>query len=126
MTAGGVVDYRLARRALLNEFRRGRLSTTDICDAHPELHRAAVSCSRPTEDPCPVCEQVELVHVLYVFGPHLPRSGRCISSPDELRALADRATRRGEYTCYVVEVCTECRWNHLTRVLPLGRRSAEA
>ncbi|MGH2765769.1 MAG: DUF5318 family protein, partial [Actinomycetota bacterium] len=37
----GVVDYTLAKRALLREVRRGMLSTIDICDAHPELMRAA-------------------------------------------------------------------------------------
>jgi hypothetical protein len=123
-TAAGVIDYRLARRAVLNEFRRGRLSTNDICDAHPELCRAAVSCSRPTTDPCPVCEQAELVNVIYVFGPGLPRSGRCITTPQELASLHERATHKGQYACYVVEVCTECRWNHLTKVFPLGARPA--
>lgn len=123
-TAAGVIDYRLARRAVLREFRRGRLSTTDICDAHPDLHRAAISCSRPTTDPCPVCEQAELVNVLYVFGPGLPKSGRCVTTPKELSSLHRRATHKGQFTCYVVEVCTECRWNHLTRVLPLGLQTA--
>lgn len=121
-TAAGVIDYRLARRAVLREFRRGRLSATDICDAHPELCRAAVSCSRPTTDLCPVCGQAELVNVLYVFGPGLPRSGRCITTPEELASLHERATHRGQFACYVVEVCTECRWNHLTKVFPLGAR----
>ncbi len=120
--AAGVVDYRLARRAVLREFRRGRLSIIDICDAHPELTRNAVSCPHPTEEMCPVCEQAQLVNVIYVFGPRLPSSGRCVATTKELAALNKRATREGRYTCYVVEVCTECRWNHLTRVLPLGRQ----
>src|SRR5262249_35738605 len=37
----GVVDYTLAKRALLREFRTGLLSRLEICDAHPELLRAA-------------------------------------------------------------------------------------
>ena len=34
-----------------------------------------------------------------------------------------RLSRRGEEsTCYVVEVCPECAWNHLVRAFPLGGR----
>ncbi|MGH2729407.1 MAG: DUF5318 family protein, partial [Actinomycetota bacterium] len=38
---GPVVDYRLARRSVLVALRRGTLHSTDVCDAHPELMRAA-------------------------------------------------------------------------------------
>ena len=38
---GGVVDYRLTREAVVREYRKGRLSRLDVCDAHPELQRAA-------------------------------------------------------------------------------------
>ena len=31
----GVVDYTLAKRALLRNVRRGLVSVLDICDAHP-------------------------------------------------------------------------------------------
>ena len=37
----GVVDHRLSRRHLINEFKRGRLRQDQVCDAHPELIRAA-------------------------------------------------------------------------------------
>ncbi len=33
----GQVDYRLARNVIVSEFRKGRLSRLDVCDAHPEL-----------------------------------------------------------------------------------------
>jgi hypothetical protein len=36
-----VTDYALARRAVLRDFRRGTLTRVDVCDAHPELMRAA-------------------------------------------------------------------------------------
>ena len=36
-----VTDYALARRAVLRDFRRGTLTRLDVCDAHPELIRAA-------------------------------------------------------------------------------------
>jgi hypothetical protein len=122
--ASGVIDYRLARRAIISEYRRGRLSSTDVCDAHPELRRAATEYSRPTTETCPICEETSLVLVSYVFGPQLPSHGRCIAELAELTALARRATKRGEYVCYVVEVCPGCFWNHLNQVFPLGSRDA--
>src|SRR4051812_33820020 len=37
----GLIDYALARRAVLRDFHRGRLGRSEVCDAHPELLRAA-------------------------------------------------------------------------------------
>ena len=31
---------------------------------------------------------------------------------------------RVQVSCYVVEVCPECRWNHLARTFRLGRKHA--
>jgi hypothetical protein len=115
----GVVDFRLARRNVLSEFRRGRASLKDICDAHPELVRAAAEYSRPTPEECPVCDVERLVHVSYVFGPHLPPGGRVYRGPRELSQIVARATQPGQYTTYVVEVCSSCRWNHLVEVTPV-------
>ena len=39
----GEIDYRLARRALISEFKKGRLAQHEVCDAHPELRRAAAA-----------------------------------------------------------------------------------
>ena len=39
--SGGIVDHRLARRMLINQVRLGRLRRDEVCDAHPELIRAA-------------------------------------------------------------------------------------
>ena len=116
----GQVDYRLARRSVLAEYRRGRLSRLDVCDAHPELMRAARNVGEATSQDCPICEDARLVHVSYVFGPRLPPGGQCIASARELARLSRRADR---LTCYVVEVCPECSWNHLARALPLGNGS---
>ena len=113
----GEIDYRLARRALISEFKRGRLAQHEVCDAHPELRRAARECSEATSMPCPICEDDNVVLVSYVFGPRLPSHGRCITSKAELRALARRA---GEFACYVVEVCPSCAWNHLARTFVLN------
>lgn len=108
----GEIDYRLARQAVISEFRKGRLAQHDVCDAHPELRRAAQECREATREACPICEDANLVLVTYVFGPRLPAHGRCITSRTELRALAKRS---GQFAAYVVEVCPACHWNHLAR-----------
>ncbi len=115
---GGQIDYRLARRHLIAEHRRGRLARNDVCDAHPELMRAAREVGDQTRIDCPICEEDKLHLVSYVFGPRLPAFGRCITKRSELEAFSRRA---GAYTCYVVEVCPTCGWNHLARTWSLGR-----
>ena len=70
----GVVDYTLAKRALLRDFRRGLLSRFDICDAHPELLRAARYLGQRAHRPCPVCRNEELRLLAYVFADGLKRT----------------------------------------------------
>ncbi|HEY1988885.1 MAG TPA: DUF5318 family protein [Acidimicrobiales bacterium] len=114
---GGQVEYRLARDSVVREYRKSRLSRMDICDAHPELLRAAQHLGVPTGADCPICEQAELVDVTFVFGSRLPPGGRCVTS----RAELTRYWRRKEpVVCYVIEVCNGCRWNHLVRMYPAG------
>jgi len=118
LRGNGVIDHRLARRHLINEFRRGRLRQDQVCDAHPELIRAARNVGSPASIACPICEVDQLRLVTYVFGPRLPAHGRCVSTAEELAKLN---ARPDELTAYVVEACTECRWHHLLRVIPVGR-----
>lgn len=106
------VEYLLAKRAVLKEFKAGQIAKTDLCDAHPDLIRAAKSIGVPSGEICEVCESGDIVHVSYAFGPKLPAHGRCIAGSDELSKL--RSTY-SQFTCYVVEVCPECHWNHLLR-----------
>jgi len=113
------VDFRLARDSVVREFRKGRLSKHDICDAHPELLRAARNVGGETGRLCPICEESEVVLVSYAFGPRLPASGRCVTTDAELAKVTRTA---GEVACYVVEVCPACAWNHLVRRVPLGGR----
>lgn len=115
----GQIDYRMARNFVIKEFHRGRLSRLDVCDAHPELLRAAKGMGTPAGQSCPICEELELVHVAYAFGPHLPPGGAAFEGPAELAKLTRRA---GEVACYVVEVCPGCSWNHLARTYVAGRR----
>ena len=115
--AGGVVDYRLTRQAVVRDYRKGRLSRLDVCDAHPELQRAASGAGTPTDEPCPICEEESLALVTYAFGPRLPAGGRCVTTA---REMAELARGRVQVACYVVEVCPGCAWNHLTRVFHVG------
>ena len=117
--ARGVVDHRLARRHLVNEFRRGRLRQDQICDAHPELIRAARNVGTEGRSLCPICQDAKLRLVTYVFGARLSPQGKCVSTAKEMAALNQRAD---DLTAYVVEACVECRWHHLLRVLPVGGR----
>jgi hypothetical protein len=107
----GVVDYTLAKRAILRDARRGLLSLLDLCDAHPELMRAAKYVGEETTRWCPVCEQSRLRLLAYVFADDLKRDNGRVWALDKALALA--ASRRNG-TCYVVEVCTGCAWNHLS------------
>lgn len=113
----GEIDYRLARQSVLSELRKGRVARHEVCDAHPELVRAAREVGDPTRITCPVCEDAKVVLVSYVFGPRLPPFGRCITSRRELQRIAKGA---GNFSCYVVEVCPECAWNHLARAYLLN------
>jgi hypothetical protein len=113
-----ILDFRLARNAVLVDFRANRVTREDICDAHPELLRAAKA-GRSTDEECPICADDNLVHVTYAFGPRLPARGRCVDNAKEMRQLDHSSD---ELACYVVEVCRTCSWNHLVRRVPLGGR----
>lgn len=117
--ARGIIDHRLARRMLISEVRKGRVPLEHVCDAHPELIRAARNVGTETTSVCPICEETNLRLVTYVFGSRLPASGKCVSTKKQMRELNARAD---DLSAYVVEACTECRWHHLLRVLPIGGR----
>jgi len=116
----GMVDHRLARRMLISQVLKGRVPRDQVCDAHPELIRAARNVGTQTSTRCPICDECDLKLVTYVFGPRLSAQGRCVSTAKEMRQLN---ARREELSAYVVEACVECRWNHLLRVIPVGGRS---
>ena len=115
--ASAGIDYRLAREATLNAWREGDLSREQVCDAQRELRRNAEFCGVDTSTLCPVCEREGLVEVTYVFGPRLPKHGRCVTSDKEMARIdARKSASQG----YVVEVCISCGWNHLVRSRALG------
>ena len=113
-------DYALARRAVLRDLERGRLSRLDVCDAHPELLRAGRHLGEAAPHSCPVCAARGLRYVSYVYGNDLRQAnGRAITNDTELQRLG---ATHDEFARYVVEVCIECRWNHLSRRELHGRR----
>jgi hypothetical protein len=120
-TAGGQlagqVDYRLARNLVVSEYRKGRLSRHEVCDAHPELLRAAANVGEESREDCPICADAKVRLVSYVFGRGLPPGGRIVTSKADLRKVGRAAQN---LTCYVVEVCPTCSWNHLAQTFSLA------
>jgi hypothetical protein len=121
---GPVVDYTLARRAAVASLRRGSLDTSDICDAHPELLRAARNIGDDSTFSCPVCSHDSLRTVRYVYGDELKHNNGRVVYPQEW--LSELAGTHDSFTCYVVEVCVDCSWNHLVRSYMAGRRYRSA
>ena len=116
----GRIEFRLARNKVVNDFKLGRISRGEICDAQPELLRVAKNVGELTQEDCPICGEAKLVNVAFAFGARLPAGGRCLSSGADLSKLSQRVA---EVACYVVEVCPECSWNHLVRTFLVGGRT---
>lgn len=121
-TRRSVIDYSLSRRATLASLFRGTTTTTDVCDAHPYLLRAAKHHGEPTPTPCPVCRKERLTHVTYTYGDALGEySGRIKAT----KQLAEMEREISEFTVYVVEVCQGCGWNQLAQSYVLGHGRVE-
>jgi hypothetical protein len=115
-----VIDYTLAKRAILRDAQVGLQSYNDLCDAHPELVRAAKHVGEETRNDCPVCKQEKLVLLAYVYGDGLKAdNGRVWSIETGMRMAAAYPGAQ----CYVVEVCRACHWNHLREAFT-ARRTA--
>lgn len=130
----GRTDYRMAKRALVRQVTRGAVSRDDVCDAHPELLRAARNIGQTTARTCPICRLADdradvpideadtLRLVTYVFGDDLRRkSGHVVWTREE---LAELSAAHGSFTAYVVECCLVCGWNHMVESFLLGRAHA--
>ena len=117
-----VIDYALARRATLAELARGGVSRRDLCDAHPDLLRAARYHGEPTDEPCPLCRSDRpLLHVTYVYGDELGESSGRTRAHSELVALS---LHHADLRVFVVEVCRACSWNHLVSSFGIGTGEA--
>jgi hypothetical protein len=113
------VDYALQRRRTLESL-RGRvrsLTTADVCDADPMLIRAALHHGELSETRCPIRGCTRLIHLHYVFGEQLGQYSGRIKSTKELEEMENEF---GEFKVCVVEVCSECGWNHMIASYVLG------
>ena len=113
------VDYALQRRSTLQSLRRpSRLvSRQDVCDADPMLMRAALHHGEDSGVACPICGKRRMVNLNYVFGDQLGQYSGRIKSTSELDEME---SEYGEFKVRVVEVCTECGWNHMISSYLLG------
>ena len=113
-----VVDYVLQRRATLESWRRApHAQRGNVCDAEPILIRSALHHGEETNTPCPICGQKRLMNLNYVFGDQLGQYSGRIKSPADLEEMQDEF---GEFKVCVVEVCTDCGWNHMIMAYLLG------
>lgn len=115
---GSQVDYSLARRSVLLAYRSGQVSRLELCDAHPDLLRAARSVGEAIDATCPICDSNGLVLVSYAFSDELSKreNGAVWPRGDLAPLLKFREVR-----LYTVEVCPDCTWNHLRSQISLGR-----
>jgi hypothetical protein len=108
------VDYTLDKRATLVALFRGKV---DACDADPYLLKAAKFHGTKADRTCPVCKKSSLVELRYTFGDQLGQYSGRIKSDDE---LTEMESEFGEFRVYIVEVCRQCSWNHLSSSFILG------
>jgi hypothetical protein len=116
--ARSVVDYTLARRTTLHALATGRVSTDEVCDAQTYLVRAARYHGESTGECCPVCKREGLRQVTYTYGECFGATGN--GRAHAVRDLAGLADAYPEFNVYLVEVCGDCRWNHLLAAYVLG------
>ena len=113
------VDYALQRRHALERL-RSRVRTLrreDVCDADPMLIRAAFHHGDLSTVRCPVGNCGRLATLNYTFGEQLGQYSGRIKSAAELEEMENEF---GEFRVCVVEVCTECGWNHMITSYLLG------
>ena len=80
------------------------------------LVRAALHHGEDAGADCPLCPH-RLIHLRYVFGDQLGQYSGRIKARGELEEMAHEY---GEFKVVVVEVCTECGWNHMNESYLLG------
>lgn len=112
-----IVDHAISRQRALSAAVLAATGSSDALDPHPDLLRAAKHHGRPAGRPCPWCRGEGLVLLRYVYSDELgPYSGRIKTEAE----LDEMAPQYGFLDVYLVEVCPDCRWNHLLRTYVLG------
>jgi hypothetical protein len=114
-----VIDYSLQRRNTISALRRRvrALTSNDACNGDPMLIRSALHHGEPIDQRCPICAAAPLVRLHYVFGDQLGQYSGRIKNTAELTEMQDEY---GEFKVCVVEVCTDCGWNHMILSYLLG------
>lgn len=124
-----VVSHRVARGVALRQLAQRHVRRRDLCDAEPTLITAATFHGYPAHRPCPVCGGAELREVRWIYGDTLGRRSGTARSEEEIEQIVSEladlripAGHDGEVMVHLVEVCPECRWNHLlaTAVAAVG------
>jgi hypothetical protein len=116
-TRRNVIDYALKRRARLAQVRSGMVAAAEACDAHPHLLLAARNYGSPAGSPCPICKGGKVSLVRFVYGDELGQSAGQAKSAGELERM-DAAV--SAVAVYLVEVCPDCKWNHLLESFVIG------
>ena len=111
------VDFALKKRATIASIYRGLNTTSDACDADPYLKLAARHHGYTTDRECPMCHRAKVTELQYTFGDQLGQFSGRIKSHAELEEMQ---SQYGEFRVYVVEICLECGWNHLSASYLLG------
>jgi hypothetical protein len=111
------VDHGIHRRRALSSLVLSATGSSDQLDPHPDLIRAAKHHGEDAGRPCPWCRSEALVLLRYVYSDELgPFSGRLRTEPE----LREWAVQYGFLDVYVVEVCPDCKWNHLLHTYVVG------
>ncbi|AKK07292.1 hypothetical protein CMUST_15015 [Corynebacterium mustelae] len=108
----GQVSHRLARAKTLQLVRAGRKSHDQVCDADFLLLTAAKFHGVSAANPCPICAEETLRNVLWVYGEQLGNASGSARSVAEIQNFANSGR---EFIVHTVEVCTNCKWNHLVQ-----------
>ncbi len=90
------------------------MSRDAICDADFLLVTAGRYHGQPSDHPCPVCGGTDLRTVLWVYGEDIGRASGSARSEEEIAKLV---SGHRECTVHTVEVCPDCRWNHLLKAV---------
>lgn len=105
-----VVSHRFARARALRLWRAGLKRTEELCDADFLLVTAGKFHGTPAGVPCPVCESADMRVVLWIFGEQL---GKMSGTARDIAEIERIAATHEPFSVHTVEVCPNCRWNHL-------------
>ncbi|MEJ5997860.1 DUF5318 family protein [Corynebacterium sp. H130] len=108
-----VVSHRFARARVLRRWQAGLTRKEELCDADFLLVTAGNFHGEAAPYPCPICESGKLRHVLWIYGEHL---GKMSGTARDLAEIERIAETNKPFTVHTVEVCPDCRWNHLLQV----------